>query len=625
MTDDKQELLDLIDKYIERVEIVHNYLNKFFNFDVPEDVNEELKDKVHDINKIKLNEKEKAIKEYIEEVKNSINSSWAEYNDNYKNYLGMMIHNSLKTVEGINIIDVNNNNFKYNIWSMIEHYKSFMTINTTIDDVITKFSKSNSNYVIFGKNGSGKTKMLNYIKNALFNTNAYVMPANRNIDFEKENNVSVNCKNVVDLRNLFNESNPFGSCPNNILTLMIKEKDYEDLQSNRMVNGEINIGNTLNDFMNIFNELSIERKIKLKENILLLYNDNIPEYNVCDASDGEKSIIQFILFVLLCPLNSFIFIDEPETHLNGALLCELFSCLEQKRKDIRFIYCTHNIDFIESRENSKLIFSKKYNNDKWETEEIDSYEDIPLKVIADIIGTKKDILFIEGDYKSLDYKLYSSLFPQFKIIPISSCQKVIENCRAKNLFNRNYYGIVDNDYRSKKEIKKLNKSNIDVLKYNEVENLLLSPLILDKVLSSIDQDSKTLIIKEKIINKAENSKQGIIQDYINKVYSKVQSKPHFQYTDLGQLKIEIDKSAMDNRDKFLNELPSFINQVDNIFANKDYANLIMLLSNKGLLSRDCIEMSIDNYVSIVKNIIETDEEFKEKIISDNFTILKSNI
>ena len=570
---------------------------------------EKLQLSMQNINKVLVN--------YIDDIK--INYDF--YNENYKIYLENIINQLCDKIEKIIIKNTKGLLIlQYLDIHILHNYRKFINIKIDSNDIMEIFSTTNNNYVLFGKNGAGKTKLLNYVKTNYFKTNSFIIPSNRSIELGKLNNITYDYSYKITLSNIF-EVRDFNGFPNDYLSIMLKDKDYYELKDNE----DFNKDSTMKKFTNIFNSLSLNRKVVLgKDTKIMLYNENIEEYYAKDASDGEKSIIQFILFILFCPKYSFVFIDEPETHLNSALLCELFSTLERERQDIIFIYCTHNIDFIETRENAQLVFIEKYDGKNWKFEMMDSYENIPFKILIDIIGTKKDILFIEGDSNSLDYRLYSTLFPKFKIMSVGSCEKVIENCKSINLLKRNFYGIVDNDFRIKEEIKKLNENNIEVLKFNEIENMLLSSEIVEYLSKNyIKADNKIDLLKQNIIEKAKKDKKGIIQDYINKIYPKIQKSGHISYTNLEKVKSGIETINSDNNDKFIKMLTEFVEELDKILDNNDYDKLIMNLPNKGFISCiTCMEITKERYMNILLSAIKENNIFRTKIIKNYFNILK---
>ncbi len=74
--------------------------------------------------------------------------------------------------------------------------------------------------------------------------------------------------------------------------------------------------------------------------------------------------------------------------------------------------------------------------------------DMKEELFVDLIGTRKPVLFIEGDARnSIDSKLYPLVFPDYTVKPLGSCDKVIETTRTfndlKNMHHLESRGIVD--------------------------------------------------------------------------------------------------------------------------------------------------------------------------------------
>ena len=151
-------------------------------------------------------------------------------------------------------------------------------------------------------------------------------------------------------------------------------------------------------------------------------------------SDGEKSVFYYIGHILLALENSYIIVDEPENHLHLAICNRLWDCLEQERPDCKFIYLTHNLDFATSRTDSTILWNKSFiPPSQWNFEILPSSETIPEVLVMELVGSRKNICFCEGDTKSsLDYRLYSILFPNYTIIPVSGHRNVIEYTNTYN-------------------------------------------------------------------------------------------------------------------------------------------------------------------------------------------------
>ena len=150
-------------------------------------------------------------------------------------------------------------------------------------------------------------------------------------------------------------------------------------------------------------------------------------------SDGEKAIFYYIAHVLLAQEKSYIIVDEPENHLHLALVSKLWDTLELIREDCQFIYLTHNLEFANTRTNSKKIWMKSFTAPAtWDMQEIESNKDIPQVLYMELLGSRKAILFCEGKKTSYDINLYSRLFPNYLVIPVDGHMQVINFTRAFN-------------------------------------------------------------------------------------------------------------------------------------------------------------------------------------------------
>ena len=68
-------------------------------------------------------------------------------------------------------------------------------------------------------------------------------------------------------------------------------------------------------------------------------------YDASDLSDGERVIFYLIGQAILTKENSTIIIDEPELHINKAILVTLWDAIETERNDCAFVYLTHDLEF----------------------------------------------------------------------------------------------------------------------------------------------------------------------------------------------------------------------------------------------------------------------------------------
>ena len=472
-----------------------------------------------------------------------------------------------------------------------------------INELFEHFKYGNKNYVIFGKNGAGKTSLLKHISSSFF-TNAIVVPAKRSVK-SHEGNYTATYDNY-SLNQMLED--------NQSLLYLVKELNARSLESYEAGASKTDVLTT--KFYEMFSSLGLEREIVADRESLYLYGDQISRYPINAASDGERSIAYLILATLLAPQNSFLFIDEPENHLNGALMRKLFDKLEFERPDIRFIYLTHVIDFVESRKNVELVYlekSKCYG--EWKFKKIEDYANISLDVILSVEGTKNDIIFCEGNRSSIDCRILECLFPEYEIKPVESCEQVKLHVRGINgletLFRRKAFGVIDNDYMSEKEILSLNKNKIFPIGYNEWENLLIRSEILEYINNCHLQKEISLIKKEVVKLIKTKSKDAILSDFITKRYSKMLYTVKLFYNE--NLYKQIDDINLKNKTSLIDEVDKLSKKID---ESEDYDELVSIVPAKMLLNVVAAQIGLstdEDYVKLIIKYLMKDKEFNNSV------------
>lgn len=209
-------------------------------------------------------------------------------------------------------------------------------------------------------------------------------------------------------------------------------------------------------------------------------------YSSSEMSDGERVIFYLIGQCLAAPENGIIVIDEPELHLHKSIQISLWNEVEKLRSDCLFVYLTHDVDFASAKENSKKIWLKGFDGQKWEWEEIVEDSSLPNELLIEILGSRKSIVFVEGKNGSYDISLYREILSDFLVIPRGSCTQVIQSVKAlkanSQLHHLEVFGIIDRDRRPQHEIDKLEQDSIYVLNVAEVENLFCTQEVL-KIIS----------------------------------------------------------------------------------------------------------------------------------------------
>lgn len=514
---------------------------------------------------------------YIEENEISVGTSWESYKKR-------LLDIDLNRLISINFI-----------------YKFYKKLNFISD-----------NTVVVGANGSGKSTLASTIKNNFSEKVGIVIPAQKLLiipTFDSVPNLEKSISeyrkfeaNIIDSKITYNlsyndtipyeETRKYGADYKYILNAFFAEKTHTEsiihrkLKENRCVNIEeyspikldkaINIWNFLIEHREMFYDDNNNLKIKVKE--------SLEEYPAYKMSDGEKNIFFLIGRVLLASDDAIIIIDEPEMYLHKAIVNKLWDILEEERRDCKFIYLTHDLEFASSRKANKYWIKDFQFPSKWEIKPIPE-NDIPDSLLMKILGSRKKILFCEGKKSSLDIQIYEILFPNYTIIPLEGCSNVINYTRAFNKIpnkNSTAIGIVDRDFRTDEQINKFSDENIYVYSVAEIENLFL----LEDFIQIFAKNKKERIdienLKEKVIDKLEKDKELQISNYVTSYINYVFSEEHVK-------KAENKQEIENNFHKFITkiEIDELYNkrreEIEKIINEKDYSKAIKVYNNKGLL------------------------------------------
>lgn len=204
-------------------------------------------------------------------------------------------------------------------------------------------------------------------------------------------------------------------------------------------------------------------------------------YPGTQMSDGERSVLYLAAQVLCVPEDKTLIIDEPEVHLHPSLMGRLWRALESMRPDCLFVFITHDVQFAALHKDSPRIWVKSFDGVNWDWDSIPD-SDLPEQLLLELLGNRKNVLFVEGESNSYDVRLYSALYPDFYVVPSGGCSQVIANTKAfvntDGLHSLKACGLIDRDYRSDEEIEALERKGVFSIAVAEVENLfLVEPLL----------------------------------------------------------------------------------------------------------------------------------------------------
>jgi ABC-type cobalamin/Fe3+-siderophores transport system ATPase subunit len=209
-------------------------------------------------------------------------------------------------------------------------------------------------------------------------------------------------------------------------------------------------------------------------------------YSANQMSDGERAALYLVSKVMLTAQGSVIFVDEPETHFHSLLAIRLWDELERRRRDLRFVYITHDLAFALSRVNPTYLIA----NPSGGLQRLDLDEEIPDEVRGEILGAASfsyyasRTVFCEGETQSYDARFFTAWFSgrDTAVFPVGSCelvrQCVIALARGGFSANANPLGIIDRDYRPDEYFAALG-SDIRALPLHEIEGIVCLPEVIE--------------------------------------------------------------------------------------------------------------------------------------------------
>lgn len=321
-------------------------------------------------------------------------------------------------------------------------------------------------------------------------------------------------------------------------------------------------------------------------------------YESSGMSDGERVIFYLIGQCLAAPRDGIIVIDEPELHLHKSVQAPLWSAVEKLREDCLFVYLTHDVDFAASLATAKKVWLRSFDGRDWDWELIDGDQDFPDDLLLEVLGSRKSVVFVEGENGSLDVSLYREILSNFLVIPRGSCSQVIQSVKAlkmnSQIHHLEVYGIIDRDRRSQREIDKLEENSVYVLNVSELENLFCTKEVLKIVSDKLERDS-----------------EADFQEISDIAFSRLEGELESQVSLRASSEIRFMLNMFDMNQRGVcgigNELQSLIEAIDvdaiyseverqynDVLENRDYGELLALYNRKTLSSQVSSSLGLAN-------------------------------
>lgn len=318
------------------------------------------------------------------------------------------------------------------------------------------------------------------------------------------------------------------------------------------------------------------------------------EYSASDMSDGERVVFYLIAQALLAKTDTLLIFDEPELHINRSILAKLWDEIESSRPDCCFLYITHDIEFASSRHAATKYALRAFRRsptDAWDIELVPEESQLPDDIVATIVGSRRPVLFVEGDGGSLDSALYRRVYEQFTVVPVGSCEQVIHTVAAfaarPELHRVGCSGLIDADGRSDQEAAYLETKGVYRLPVSEVENLLLLPSVFLALAAALkfsesDAEARLAVLRAIVFAQAAQEIDSVCMRYTKRRVDVEMKRIGLSGSDITALDANFRQAAAD-----IDPVAIFAEAKANLntaISSNDYEKVLLVYDNKGLLS-----------------------------------------
>lgn len=490
--------------------------------------------------------------------------------------------------------------------------------------IFNQISGIDGNIVMVGANGSGKSTFARQLNGKLAN-NIVILSAQHFLYYSKRQNISATGNEIKKVRD-FQHNMKLGSDSNftQIMTSDMNDlvnalvSEYADCAFDYYENNNRK-QSYLSQTITLWHSIIEHRYLESTRTGLNVFGENISNYEFNQLSDGEKAVFYYIGHILLAQPNSYIIIDEPENHLHLTICNKLWDILEQQRPDCKFIYLTHNLNFATTRTNCTILWNKSFiPPSNWKFEILPENDIIPEVMIMELVGSRKNICFCEGNNQSsIDYKLYSVLFPQFTLIPVSGHRDVIDYVNSYNStssFITKALGIIDGDYHHPEQIGKWKQNNIFTLPINEIENVLCDDYILSFAIERFCAPNNALDnFHTAFWQLLQNTREQLASTYVNNLINE-QFKENFLHEKNNIESIISELNTITSPDQIKSIYEQTLSKIDIFISTKNYNDAIRFVNFKGRLTKDIAKKTIiDKYENRVLDLIKKECSLQDYI------------
>ena len=363
--------------------------------------------------------------------------------------------------------------------------------------------------------------------------------------------------------------------------------------------------------------------------ILARHPQGMP-FSVVQMSDGERNAMIIAGHVITAEPGTVFLIDEPERHLHRSITQPFLSALfELRSEDCTFIISTHEIGLPVANPDAQVLMlrSCQWSGNQcvaWDAETLEPKSSVPEDIKLAILGSRNRILFVEGTPTgSLDFPLYTALFPDISVVPKGSCedvQKAVLGLRdSQELHHVEAFGLIDRDNRKDEDVKRLGEKGIFALEVCAVEALYYC----SDAIAAVAYEQARLRGEDstQLIELAKKESIKVLKDHAEEMAAK---RCERQIQELTLSKIPNWESIKDN------SIQSFSIPVDSQLYSEELTRFNKLVDEKNLdqliarypvrqscaletIARSLVCKNRTDYERIVINLIRRDNELAERL------------
>ncbi|MCM1163413.1 MAG: DUF4435 domain-containing protein [Muribaculaceae bacterium] len=482
----------------------------------------------------------------------------------------------------------------------------------------------NSNIVIIGANGSGKTRFAARMA-ADAEGNAFRLSALKALydrDRQDPTPGSIDC--------LYHEATRGASIMRpdlkgefeRMIALMINEEMLSliDYKFRRLTDRLP--ATRLEQVIRRFERVFPDNKVLIESGRMLFSRDDTDDaWSPAKLSDGEKAVMYYLGAVTFAPRGSLVFVDSPGMFLHPSSIRSVWDEVERMRPDCTFVYVTHDLQFASTRTGGQAIWVKSCDPGAgaWDYDFLSESDGLTDEAVMAILGARKPVLFIEGDgINSIDARLYPLIFNDYTVKSLGGCDRVIESTRTFNslrsFHNLEAFGIVDRDRRDDGEVEYLRRKQVFVPEVAEIENLFMLEDVVSAMAHAGHKNPQEVVdrVKRTILRLFDGElRLQALQHTRHRVKKAVEHRIDGRFANIGQLEVHISQLADEINPRGIYE--QLCRDFRRYIHDKDYASVLRVYNRKTMISESHVSRlcglrhdSMDAYIGAVLDLLRRD-------------------